>query len=202
MADIRYIDKDFVRFNFTWPDGREDKETLAFGDKVEVLEEASSAGTPSRIRALELFGGTLEGTVKGRPFRTRDKGVLRFSMVDVQQGDGLILETPPDENHQTKLVFIDAGHNKLFARHVAARYQHRQSSKTNPLEVDLILITHADDRRSLRQSARSSRRSAEWPVQTLGGDAQTLGGARSDHVQTRGSRNERGRTVRLSRVGD
>lgn len=144
MPDIRYIHKDFVRFNFLRPDGTEDKETLAFGDKVEVIQEASSASTPSRIRALELFAGTLEGTVKGKPFRTRDKGVLRFSMVDVQQGDGLILETPPDENHQTKLVFIDAGHNKLFARHVAARYQHRQSSKTNPLEVDLILITHGD----------------------------------------------------------
>ncbi|MFZ0748833.1 MAG: MBL fold metallo-hydrolase, partial [Pyrinomonadaceae bacterium] len=144
MPDIRYIDKDFVRFNFSKADGTEEQETLAFGDKVEVLQEASNASTPSRIRALELFGGTLEGTVKGKPFRTRDKGVLRFSMVDVQQGDGLILETPPDENHQTKLVFIDAGHNKLFARHVAARYQHRQSSKTNPLEVDLILITHGD----------------------------------------------------------
>ncbi len=144
MPDIRYIDKDFVRFNFLRPDGAEDKETLAFGDKVEVLQEASSASTPSRIRALELFGGTLEGTVKGKPFRTRDKGVLRFSMVDVQQGDGLVLETPPDENHQSKLVFIDGGDNKLFARHVAARYQHRQSSKTNPLEVDLILITHGD----------------------------------------------------------
>jgi ribonuclease BN (tRNA processing enzyme) len=93
---------------------------------------------------LELFDGTLEGTVAGKPFRGRDKGVLKFSMVDVQQGDGMILETPPDENHATRLVFIDGGDNKLFARHVAARYRHRQSSTTHPLEVDLILITHGD----------------------------------------------------------
>lgn len=143
MPDIRYIDKDFVTFNFTKPNGSAGKETLAFGDKVDVLSEGSGS-TPSRVRALELFEGTLEGTIKGKPFRSREKGVLRFSMVDVQQGDGLILETPPDENHESRLVFIDGGDNKLFARHVAARYQHRMSSKTNPLEVDLILITHGD----------------------------------------------------------
>jgi beta-lactamase superfamily II metal-dependent hydrolase len=143
MADIRYIDKDFVRCKFTGADGNEAQAILAFGDKVEVLQEGSGS-TPSRVRALELFEGTLEGTIKGKPFRTREKGVLKFSMVDVQQGDGMVLETPPDENDQTRLVFIDGGDNKLFARHVAARYQHRKSSKENPLQVDLILITHGD----------------------------------------------------------
>src|SRR5687768_11530049 len=143
MPDIRYIDKDFVRFKFSGFSGTEEQAILAFGDKVEVLE-LGGGSTPSRVRALELFDGNLEGTVAGKPFRGRDKGVLKFSMVDVQQGDGMILETPPDENDQTRLVFIDGGDNKLFARHVAARYRHRQSSKTNPLEVDLILITHGD----------------------------------------------------------
>ena len=143
MADIRYIDKDFVRFKFLGLSGNEEQAILAFGDKVEVLE-LGSGSKPSRIRALELFDGTLEGTVSGKPFRGREKGVLKFSMVDVQQGDGMVLETPPDENDETRLVFIDGGDNKLFARHVAARYSHRKSSKTDPLEVDLILITHGD----------------------------------------------------------
>lgn len=143
MSDIRYIDKDFVSFTVQEQNGREWKAVLAFGDKVEILEEGTGA-TPSRIRALELFDGNIEGTVKGKPFRTREKGVLKFSMVDVQQGDGMILETPPDENHKTNLVFIDGGDNKLFARHIAARYQHRKSSANNPLEVDLMLITHGD----------------------------------------------------------
>ena len=143
MPDIRYIDKDFVRFRFSGFGGNQEQAILAFGDKVEVLQEGAGS-MPSRVRALELFDGTLEGTVAGKPFRGREKGVLKFSMVDVQQGDGMVLETPPDENHQTRLVFIDGGDNKLFARHVAARYRHRQSSATNPLEVDLILITHGD----------------------------------------------------------
>ncbi len=143
MSDIRYIDKDFVRFKVIQSNGQEWTTTLAFGDKVDVLEEGSGR-KPSRIRALELFDGNLEGTVRGRPFRTREKGVLKFSMVDVQQGDGMILETPPDENHETKIIFIDGGDNKLFARHAAARYRHRNSSADNPLEVDLMLITHGD----------------------------------------------------------
>lgn len=143
MPDIRYIDKDFVTFTFTGFEGNEERAILAFGDKVEVLEEGKGS-KPSRVRALELFDGTLEGTVKGKPFRGRDQGVLKFSMVDVQQGDGMIIETPPDENDQTRIIFIDGGDNKLFARHAAARFRHRQHSAAAPLPVDLILITHGD----------------------------------------------------------
>lgn len=143
MPDIRYIDKDFVAFTHPGFGGREQRAILAFGDKVEVLEEGTGS-KPSRVRALELFDGTLEGTVKGKPFRGREQGVLKFSMVDVQQGDGMILETPPDENDQTRIIFIDGGDNKLFARHVAARFRHRRSTAAAPLEVDLMLVTHGD----------------------------------------------------------
>lgn len=143
MPDIRYIDKDFVRFKFAGFDGEERLAILPFGDKVDVLEEGRGRA-PSRVRALELFDGAVEGTIAGKPFRGRDKGVLKFSMVDVQQGDGMILETPPDESHQTRIMFIDGGDNKLFARHIAARYLHSRSSRDHPLEVDLILITHGD----------------------------------------------------------
>jgi beta-lactamase superfamily II metal-dependent hydrolase len=143
MPDIRYIDTDFVRFDFQGRDGVAQHATLVFGDKVEVLHEGGGERR-SQVRALELFDGTLEGSVRGAPFRGRERGVLRFSMVDVQQGDGMILETPPDENHDRRIVFIDSGDNQLFARHAAARYQHRNSSALNPLDIDLILITHGD----------------------------------------------------------
>ena len=143
MPDIRYIDKDFVAFTFSGSGAKAQKAILAFGDKVEVLEERTGS-QPSRVRALELFDGSLVGTVKGRPFRGREKGVLKFSMIDVQQGDGMVLETPPDENDQTRIMLIDGGDNKLFARHVAARYLHRRSTSDHPLEIDLILITHGD----------------------------------------------------------
>ena len=143
MPDIRYIDKDFVRFEYQGAGGQPEHAVLAFGDKIELLQEGAGS-QPSRIRALELFEGGLEGTVKGTPFRDRANGVLRFSMVDVQQGDGMILEMPPDENHHCKILFIDGGDNKLFARHAAARFLHRRTSADQPLDVDLILITHGD----------------------------------------------------------
>lgn len=144
MADIRYIDKDFVKFNYTNEKGKQETAVLVFGDKVEVIEEAPSKNKRSNIRAREFSHGDYVGTVKGKPFRSNEKGVLKFSMVDVQQGDGMILETPPDEDHNTRLITIDGGDNKLFARHLAARYQHRKSSKDNPLSIDLMIVTHGD----------------------------------------------------------
>ena len=141
MSKIQYIDKDFVKFRYEDEKGAKRQATLVFGDKVKVLEKR---GRWTKVRALEFWDGEREGTVTGEPFRTREKGVLKFSMVDVQQGDGMIIETPPDENHENKIVFIDGGENQLFARHAAARFFHRKSSKKNPLKVDLILITHGD----------------------------------------------------------
>ncbi|MGR8925293.1 hypothetical protein ACU8MB_16270 [Rhizobium leguminosarum] len=58
-------------------------------------------------------------------------------MVDVQQGDGLILETPGG-----KVIVIDGGDNQLFARHAHFRYPN--TSEQNPLIADLMLITHGD----------------------------------------------------------
>ena len=59
MPDIRYVDKDFVKFSFTRADGSTGSETLVFSDKVDVLQEGSGS-TPSRIKALELFDGVIE----------------------------------------------------------------------------------------------------------------------------------------------
>ena len=142
MQDIRYIDKDFVILTYKDSQEKNKKTYLAFGDKVEVIKQV---GSNTEIKALELWDGDVIGRVKGSPFRQKDEpGVMKFSMVDVQQGDGMIVETPPDDNHETKIMFIDGGDNKLFARHVAARYHHRKTSKDNRLNVDLMLITHGD----------------------------------------------------------
>ena len=61
-------------------------------------------------------------------------------MVDVQPGDGLILETPPDAHHERQVGFIDGGENQLFARHVAARFRHRKTSAAHPTKVALTLV--------------------------------------------------------------
>jgi beta-lactamase superfamily II metal-dependent hydrolase len=136
MADPRYVDDDFAALRRR-KNGREKPFlTLAFGDAVEVLDTSDAGWT--KVRALTHFDGTAEGFVKGRP-PLRDAGILKFSMVDVQQGDGLVLETPGGE-----IMLIDGGDNQLFARHVAARFRHRAPSAENPLDVAAILVTHGD----------------------------------------------------------
>jgi hypothetical protein len=79
----------------------------------------------SRVRAQRAGGGpSVEGFVRA-DIPLRHSG-LRLAMVDVQQGDGLMLQTP---DH--KVVFIDGGDNKLFARFVAAafRYERRAAGR-------------------------------------------------------------------------
>lgn len=134
-----FIDEDFVTV-FNQPKKKAKKKvTLAFGDEIELLNESKAGFEKVRVRGY--FSRAFTGWVKGKPrtYTPAEKGVLRFSMVDVQQGDGLIFET-----QSGKIVWIDGGDNKLFARHVAARYRHQRSSAAKPLEVDAMIVTHGD----------------------------------------------------------
>jgi hypothetical protein len=131
----QFIDDDFVLVREAPNSEARRVITLAFGDAVEVI---GTQGGWTEIRVLNYFDRPFPGFVKGTP-PVRNKGVLRLSMVDVQQGDGLVLETPDG-----KIVLIDGGDNKLFARHVAARFLHRQSTAEQPLEVEAIIVTHGD----------------------------------------------------------
>ncbi len=89
------------------------------------------------VTVASRFGGApVKGFVK-KATKFRTTPILRLSMVDVQQGDGLILETPSG-----KVVFIDGGDNKLFARRVAKAFP--GTSEDQPLIVDAMVITHGD----------------------------------------------------------
>ncbi|WP_210358939.1 ComEC/Rec2 family competence protein [Sphingomonas beigongshangi] len=126
---LRYLDDDIV--NLRRDDGSEAQ--FYWGDKVEVLSEGDGV---RRVAIHGARGVVAEGLIKAEA-RLRDSGLVRLSMVDVQQGDGLILETP-----EGKVVFIDGGDNQLFARHANARFPN--TSDADPIVVDLILITHGD----------------------------------------------------------
>jgi len=126
---LQYLDDDIVTLR------RADGTTRQYfwGDRCEVIEEK-----PDRLR-VRIHGAKEvvdEGDVS-KSTRLRAGGVLRLSMVDVQQGDGLILETP-----QGRVIFIDGGDNKLFARHAAARFS--GTTEGDPLVVDAMVVTHGD----------------------------------------------------------
>lgn len=135
MPQTVFIDEDFVVVRDDPESRARKKAELVFGDPIEILDEEDGW---TKVRLLNRWRGQDEGFIRGAP-RTRPDGILTVSMVDVQQGDGLILETPAG-----KIVFVDGGANKLFARHAAARYLHRGSSADDPLEIDAMIITHGD----------------------------------------------------------
>lgn len=129
MADIVFIKEDLV----TVKTGDTSTVVLAWGDPVEVLGFSDGRTT---VRVHDRGPRTFTGTVRGK-LPTQQDGVLHFSMIDVQQGDGMIMQTP-----QGKKIFIDGGDNKLFARFAAARY--RNSTHADPLVVDAMIVTHGD----------------------------------------------------------
>ena len=137
------IDKDFVKAYVRHEDGSyHHSGTLVWGDAVEVLDDDGSHPHYTRVRCSELFEGDRIRFIRGNaPLRPDGQpGILRLSMVDVQQGDGLVLETPKDR----QIILIDGGDNKLFARHLAARFLHRRTRADQRLPVDAIVITHGD----------------------------------------------------------
>ncbi|MDQ8185743.1 MBL fold metallo-hydrolase [Pelagicoccus sp. SDUM812002] len=143
MSEIVYIEDDLVSvthlslLNGVWVPGLK-RSVLAWGDPVEVLEYIKTDDRIHRTRVrVHGRGGTPWLAEARGKLKTRSKSVLKFSMVDVQQGDGMVLETP-----EGKIVLIDGGDNKLFARYLAARY--RGTSRSNPLEVEAMVVTHGD----------------------------------------------------------
>jgi len=67
----------------------------------------------------------------------KDNRVLQIDFVDVQQGDGAVIETPGG-----KVVLIDGGDNQLFARYLAQRFA--WTSQERPRDIDAIVVTHGD----------------------------------------------------------
>lgn len=129
MAEIVYIKEDLVGVKTA--SGK--KVVLAFGDPVEVL---GFDGKNTTVRVHDRGPRTFTGTVRGK-LPTQKEAVLQFSMVDVQQGDGMVILTP-----KGRKLFIDGGDNKLFARYCAGRFPN--SSAEKPLEVDAMIVTHGD----------------------------------------------------------
>jgi beta-lactamase superfamily II metal-dependent hydrolase len=109
---------------------------LAWGDAVRV------AGDPDADVIEVQFDGkpafVRRGKVTDPIFADRKQSaVLKIDMVDVQQGDGAVIETPDG-----RIVLVDGGDNQLFARYLAARF--RRHTADDPKDIDCIIVTHGD----------------------------------------------------------
>jgi len=126
--------------------------TIAWGDEIAVLKETSTHIEISTIAFRQQpDGSTLPEPITGyiepkkssgiktadlmRPLKDND--VLKVNFVDVQQGDGTVIESPDG-----KVVLVDGGDNQMFARYLAGRF--RGTTPNNPKEVECIIVTHGD----------------------------------------------------------
>jgi beta-lactamase superfamily II metal-dependent hydrolase len=125
-------------------------EVLTWGASVDVLQITTKH---VKVRATD-FEKQPDGSIKPVPvegFIVPPRGVkpasvvverakntiLKVDFVDVQQGDGAVLETP-----KGKVMLIDGGDNQMFARYLASRF--RGTTEARPKEIDCILVSHGD----------------------------------------------------------
>ena len=126
--------------------------TIAWGDPVQVAEitdehvRIRTAGyeeqTDGSVRWTWLDGFIEPPTASDLTpadcvIETSASRVLKVDFVDVQQGDGAVVETPSG-----KVILIDGGVNQLFARYLAGRF--RSTSSDKPRRIDAIVVTHGD----------------------------------------------------------
>ncbi|MFY9553407.1 MAG: MBL fold metallo-hydrolase, partial [Blastocatellia bacterium] len=124
---------------------------LAWGDEIEVVGEPASDHVQIKATkyTLQKDGSVKPEKVPGfivppkgiKPadvvIRKKDSEILKIDFVDVQQGDGSVIETPDG-----KIILIDGGDTRMFARYLANRF--RGTSDAKPKEIDCILVTHGD----------------------------------------------------------
>ncbi len=149
MADERVIGVDLAKLT------REDgsfRTMLAWGDRVSVLEEEQTRLKVGITNFEEQSDGSVRplqstGYVKkrvssgGESFDVAvppgEPGILRVDFVDVQQGDGTLIQTPGG-----RVITIDGGDNQLFARYLAGRF--RGTTEADPKVIDAMVVTHGD----------------------------------------------------------
>jgi beta-lactamase superfamily II metal-dependent hydrolase len=137
---------------FEQPDRKGFLRTLAWGDEVEVVKTTKTHLQVNTVTMEEQADGSIL-PVKAEAYITptkssglkpadvviprKDNRVLKVNFVDVQQGDGSVIESPDG-----KIILVDGGDNQLFARYLAAPFPGTSEAKPKP--IDCILVTHGD----------------------------------------------------------
>ena len=106
--------------------------------KVKATDFQRQPDGSVKPRAIEGFIVPPAGIKPASAVVERAKNrILKVDFVDVQQGDGAVLETP-----KGRVMLIDGGDNQMFARYLASRF--RGTTAARPKEIDCILVSHGD----------------------------------------------------------
>jgi beta-lactamase superfamily II metal-dependent hydrolase len=137
---------------WTEPGRKKLSRTLAWGDEITVVE---TTATFLKIETVEFRtqpdGSILPHKISGYIEPSKASGinvadivlkraqnkVLKVNFVDVQQGDGAVIEAPDG-----KVILVDGGDNQMFARYLAGRF--RGTTAAKPKDIECILVTHGD----------------------------------------------------------
>lgn len=125
--------------------------TLAWGDPVTVVEEDEKRSKVEFVDYDEEKDGSILPRTRTGFIRRHPSGrksvdvslpidqvkVLKLDFVDVQQGDGALLETPDG-----KTITLDGGDIQLFARYLAARFPGTAPDARKT--IDAMVISHGD----------------------------------------------------------
>ena len=126
--------------------------TIAWGDEVTVTAQTSTSIEIETVSFNEQPDGSIlpvkevgfieprksSGIKTADVVRPRNQNdVLKVNFVDVQQGDGSVIESPDG-----KVILVDGGDNQMFARYLAGRF--RGTTTAKPKKIDCILVTHGD----------------------------------------------------------
>lgn len=153
MAARHLINVDLAKITVPASNGQKaETRLLAWGDEVEVVRVTSDhvevkvtifhPEEDGSIKPARVSGFITPGKSSGiKPseivIEKKDSRILKIDFVDVQQGDGSVIESP-----RGKVVLIDGGDNQLFSRYLANRF--RGTSEAKPREIDCIMVTHGD----------------------------------------------------------
>jgi beta-lactamase superfamily II metal-dependent hydrolase len=122
---------------------------IAWGDAISVEKVTSDHLEINTITFEEQEDGSIlpvktKGFVCPKDIKPADailplkqNRVLKVNFVDVQQGDGSVIELPDG-----RVIIVDGGDNQLFARYLAGRF--RGTSEDKPKNIDCMLVTHGD----------------------------------------------------------
>lgn len=134
------------------PDRKELLRTLAWGDEVIVIDVTAEHVELEFKSFAEQQDGSISPIIQAgylKPLKSarlspadlivpaEDHKVLKVNFVDVQQGDGAVIEAPDGQ-----VMLVDGGDNQMFARYLAGRF--RGTSLENPKLIACILVTHGD----------------------------------------------------------
>jgi len=127
--------KDFIRI-LGWGDLVEVEEMDSDGVRIKTTRfvDRKDGSKPQRITAYLTPKPGM--SAKDLVIPAEDSRVLKVNFIDVQQGDGAVIETPKRDKERGKVILVDGGDNQLFARYLAGRFATNAPAAPQVLSAD------------------------------------------------------------------